>query len=240
MFLTRIPCPSWIDHSEERLNRSVAYFPLVGVIVGGICAMVFLVANRLFSREISVVLCIIAGVLVTGAFHEDGFADFCDGFGGGWTKEKILEIMKDSRIGAFGTIALILLFLLKYHVMIDLNSARLPALLIAGHSISRMFPVWIMKFLPYVRDVSAVTKPIGVLTHSLDMVAATLFGLVPLAYFGRLYMLIPAVASAVTALLMALYMRKWIGGYTGDCLGAVQQVSEVVFYGATLAIWTFM
>ena len=113
MFYTRLPCPSYIDHSENYLNKATRYFPLIGIIVGTISFILFWIFNQIFNVEISIIIAIATGILITGAFHEDGFADTFDGFGGGWTKEKILEIMKDSRIGAYGAISLIVLILLK-------------------------------------------------------------------------------------------------------------------------------
>ena len=114
MFYTRIPCPSSTDHHPDYINKATRYFPLIGWIVGGLSFLAFLGSSYVFNTSISVVISLIIGVLVTGAFHEDGLADVVDGFGGGWTKQKILDIMKDSRIGAFGAISLVLLFLLKY------------------------------------------------------------------------------------------------------------------------------
>ena len=114
MFYTRIPCPSNIDHSPEYINKATRYFPLIGWIVGGLSFLVFYLSALLFEPSIAVILSLLCGVLVTGAFHEDGLADVVDGFGGGWKKQDILDIMKDSNIGAFGAIAIVLLFLLKF------------------------------------------------------------------------------------------------------------------------------
>src|SRR6201985_2249913 len=107
MFLTRIRVPRTIDHSPEYLQQAPRYFPVVGWIVGAFSALSFLVFSRYISTDLGILASMITGILLTGAFHEDGFADVCDGLGGGWTKEKILMIMKDSRIGAFGAIGLL-------------------------------------------------------------------------------------------------------------------------------------
>src|SRR5436190_21504127 len=122
LFYTRIPCPKNIDHNPDYLNKTSRYFPLVGWIVGGITFVVYYLSAFIFTSEIAVVLSIIAGILVTGAFHEDGFADVCDGFGGGWTKDKILLIMKDSRVGAFGVIGIISMLAAKYLLLRELPS----------------------------------------------------------------------------------------------------------------------
>jgi adenosylcobinamide-GDP ribazoletransferase len=113
MFYTRIPCPKNIDHNPDYLNKASRYFPLVGWIVGTVAFGAYCLFDYLIGPEIGVLLSMIASILVTGAFHEDGFADVCDGFGGGWTKEKILTIMKDSAIGAYGAIGVVLLLLVK-------------------------------------------------------------------------------------------------------------------------------
>src|SRR6478609_3085615 len=122
LFYTRIPCPKNIDHNPDYLHKASRYFPLVGWIVGALTFIIYYLSSFLFPSQIAIVLSIIAGILITGAFHEDGFADVCDGFGGGWTKEKILTIMKDSAIGAYGAIGLVLLFLLKFQSMSEVLS----------------------------------------------------------------------------------------------------------------------
>ncbi len=122
MFYTRIPCPASTDHSPEYINKATRYFPFIGWIVGAISFLVFALFSLLFEIEIAVVFSLVAGILTTGAFHEDGFADVFDGFGGGYTKTKILEIMKDSRIGAYGGIAISLLLVLKILVLSKLLS----------------------------------------------------------------------------------------------------------------------
>ena len=109
MFFTRIPMPRWVPFDEARLNGASRYFPLVGLLVGAVAALVYGVAVNLWSPALALVLATAATVLLTGAFHEDGFADVCDGFGGGWDREQVLSIMKDSRIGTYGTVGLGLL-----------------------------------------------------------------------------------------------------------------------------------
>ncbi len=99
MFYTRIPCPKWVGHEPEYLNQSIRYFPLIGWIVGGVNGLVFYFLATYFSVPVAVIVSLIVSVLITGAFHEDGFADTCDAFGGGWTKKKNLEIGKTSGRG---------------------------------------------------------------------------------------------------------------------------------------------
>src|SRR6516164_2666612 len=120
MFLTRIHVPKNIDHSPEYLEKSTKYFPLIGWLVGGISIIVFLILRRYTSPDIAVLASMIASLLTTGALHEDGFADTCDAFGGGWTREKILQIMKDSRIGSFGAIGLWVILFAKFLLLKEL------------------------------------------------------------------------------------------------------------------------
>ncbi|KDN56207.1 adenosylcobinamide-GDP ribazoletransferase [Flavobacterium seoulense] len=248
MFYTRIPCPKNINHHPDYLNKASRYFPIIGWIVGGISFMIYYLASFVFSIEIAVVLSIIAGILVTGAFHEDGFADVCDGFGGGWTKEKILLIMKDSAIGAYGAIGLVLLFLLKFQILVqlveDINSITVGFLLfVAAHAVSRLAAISIVFTHHYSReDASSKSKPIAQNYTWREVVGAFFFGLLPLlilSYF-RWQMLIVVIPVFLTRFFMASYFQKWIDGYTGDCLGATQQVCEVVFYLSSIALWKFI
>jgi adenosylcobinamide-GDP ribazoletransferase len=246
MFYTRIPCPKNINHDPDYLNKSSRYFPLVGWIVGTVSYAVYALSAMVFSLEISIIFSMIAGILTTGAFHEDGFADVCDGFGGGWTKTKILTIMKDSAIGAFGAIGLILLFLLKIQALSELVSkATIYNFLffITAHSLSRLFAISIVFTHQYVReDETSKSKPIAKSYTWKEMLGALFFGLLPLfflIYFNWQYIIVlmPLVFSRF---FLIRFFTKWIGGYTGDCLGATQQVTEVVFYLSILSIWKFI
>ena len=161
MFLTRLPVPGTIDHSPVYLQQARRYFPVVGWIVGALSALAFLVFSRYVSTDTGIVASMITGLFVTGAFHEDGFADVCDGFGGGWTREKILHIMKDSRIGAFGAIGLMAILSSKFVLLaalpgyaVDLahpsslvfyNYRSFILALILAHSVSRLMPVLVMQ-----------------------------------------------------------------------------------------------
>jgi adenosylcobinamide-GDP ribazoletransferase len=231
MFYTRIPCPKWVDHSEEYLNKSSRYFPLIGILVGSISALVFWMAHLLLSPAVSVILAILSGVLVTGAFHEDGLADVCDGFGGGWTKEKILLIMKDSRIGAYGAIGLILLFSLKFSLLVTVPAYQVPFLLISAHSISRFTAISFIFTHAYAReDETSKTKPVAKRPPLYNFVIAAFFGLAPLLLFCTPWVFLLLIPLVLLKIYLGWYFKKWIGGYTGDCLGATQQIAEVLFY----------
>lgn len=256
LFYTRIPCPATIDHHPDYLNKASRYFPVIGWIVGSIAYIVFCFSTFLFSNEIAVVLSMIAGILVTGAFHEDGFADVCDGFGGGWTKEKILLIMKDSAIGAFGAIGVVLLFLLKFQSLIQLirinqNSnfgiwnfnIGILLLFITAHSLSRLAAVSIVFTHEYSReDATSKSKPIAQNYTWKEVLGAFFFGLIPLLILScfQWQLFLAVIPVFVTRYFLARYFQKWIGGYTGDCLGATQQVCEVVFYLSVIVLWKFI
>jgi len=256
MFYTRIPCPATIDHNPDYLNKASRYFPLIGWIVGIVAFGVYSVFNFLVSPEIAVMFSMIASVLVTGAFHEDGFADVCDGFGGGWTKEKILIIMKDSAIGAYGAIGVMLLLFLKFQGLTQLidisdnpksiiNNPQFLILLlfVSAHSISRLAAISIVFTHEYSReDASSKSKPIAQSYSWREVVGAFFFGLLPLvilSYF-QWQILLVLIPVFLTRFFLARYFQKWINGYTGDCLGATQQVCEVVFYISVIALWKFI
>ena len=187
MFYTRIPCPSWVDHSEEYLNRATKYFPLMGWIVGIGAALVLISAQHLFPPVPSLILSLAASVLITGAFHEDGFADVCDGFGGGWTKEKILDIMKDSRVGTFAVVGLLLLFLFKIYILQDIlfyNSFDFLFVIlvfVSVHALSRFIASTFVLTHEYVRENDlSKAKPIAKSYRAADAILASVFAFVPL------------------------------------------------------------
>jgi adenosylcobinamide-GDP ribazoletransferase len=241
MFYTRIPCPSWTDHSEEYLNKSRKYFPLIGWIVAGISVLAFLISSIVLPINVSIVLSMIASVLTTGAFHEDGFADVCDAFGGGWTKEQILTIMKDSRIGAYGGIGMILLLGLKFSLLLTLSSISIDYLVLglwAAHASSRFIASTFIQTHDYVQDLDkSKSKPITSNKLSVKTMATSfVFVLIPILFFRSIW-LVPVLGLAyLSKLYLANYFKKYIGGYTGDCLGTTQQVAEVVFYIGIIAI----
>jgi len=238
-FFTRLPVPAWVGHSAAALNRSARYFPAVGLIVGGIGALVYLAALQLWPQPVAVLLSMAATIYATGAFHEDGLADTVDGLGGGWDKLRILEIMKDSRVGSYGVIAMVLALLGKFALLAALDPALVPVALIAGHALSRFCSTALLATMDYVReDLLAKAKPLATRLTAGEMLVALAFGLVSLAFLP-IPRLIAGVGLALLATLwLAAKFRRWLGGYTGDCLGATQQVSELAFYLGLLADWS--
>ena len=257
MFLTRIQVPKFVDHDPSYISRSRKYFPLVGWIVGGMSVFVFLVINKYFSLNLAILASMIAGIFVTGAFHEDGFADCCDAFGGGWTKEKILAIMKDSRLGTYGVVGLIAILSVKFVLIQDLpkftpdfpgtgmnifyNYRYFILLIIGAHSSSRLMAVYVIQTSSYVTD-PANSKSSLNSSDKLklpELLVAILFGIAPLIFLPWKFALILLV-QLYTAYSLKKYFTKWIGGYTGDCLGAVQQVTEIIFYLSATIIWQYL
>jgi adenosylcobinamide-GDP ribazoletransferase len=257
MYFTRIRVPKSIGHEPEFLNKATKYFPLVGWVVGGFSALLFLVFSRFISTDIGILASIVGGILLTGAFHEDGFADVCDGFGGGWTKEKILLIMKDSRVGAFGVIGLITILSSKFLLLRELPSFT-PELnapshlifynyryfiggIIAAHSLSRLMPVLAIQWTDNVTDPEhSKSKPVTSRRLSIgELLIAVLCGVLPLAFFPWSFWLVIAPAGYIS-FEMVRYFKKWIGGYTGDCLGAIQQVTELAVYLGWVIVWRYL
>lgn len=235
-FFTRIPVPAWVGHSEAQLNASARFFPLVGVLVGAVCAGVYWSAVQVFPSMIAVLLALGAGVWMTGAFHEDGLADTCDGLGGGQTREHALAIMKDSRIGSYAAVGLMLVILGKVAALAALPVAQVPAVLVAAHAFSRLVALSFMFTQDYVRDdATARAKPMARgISPGPFAFAALCAGaaLVPAA--------LPALGGAAAAILFRLWfgrlLARRLGGYTGDTLGAAQQGSELAFYLGALAL----
>jgi adenosylcobinamide-GDP ribazoletransferase len=279
MFLTRLPVPRNIDHSPEYLREAPRYFPVVGWIVGALSSVAFWVFSRFISVDIGIAASMIAGMLATGCFHEDGFADVCDGMGGGWTKEKILLIMKDSRIGAYGAIGLISILTTKFLLLRELSGASttpyfIPTIVVA-HSVSRLMPVLVMKTGVYAADPdqSKVRPLAGPSLSGTSLIIAIVLGMAPFALgFARFesapgsfpivthpaflpivthpaflpigivpaYFLIVVVPALAVTYGMYRWFFKWIGGYTGDCLGAIQQVTEITVYLGCILLWRYL
>jgi adenosylcobinamide-GDP ribazoletransferase len=234
MFFTRIPLPSARTWDPESLQRAAAYFPLVGWIVGGVAAGVWWLAMLVWPPLIASGVSLAATLLLTGAFHEDGFADVCDGFGGGTTRERVLEIMRDSRIGAFGAIGVSMMLGGKWHTVAALPEALAPWTLLAGHTLSRGAAATIMTTLVYVQ-VDGKAKPLATRLRGGRFVVSLVFALAPLALLPPRYWWGIAAVACVRVALTRWFVTR-IGGYTGDCLGAAQQVSELAFLLTTLAI----
>ncbi|MBS1141125.1 MAG: cobalamin-5-phosphate synthase [Proteobacteria bacterium] len=230
-FFTRLPVPGWVGHSAEALNHSARYFPAVGLMVGGIGALVYLGAALLWPQPVAVLLSMAATIYATGAFHEDGLSDTADGLGGGWEKVRILEIMKDSRVGSYGVVALVLALLGKFVLLSSLEPALVPIALLAGHAVSRFYATVLLATMDYVReDQLSKAKPLATRMSGGAMLVALCFAIAPLLGLPLFQVLAGVALASMATLWLARKFHRWLGGYTGDCLGATQQLAEIAFY----------
>lgn len=239
-FFTRLPIPAWVGFEAVWLQQSVRYFVLVGVIMGGITAASYWLFALLWPQTVAVLLSTIVGILTTGAFHEDGFADMCDGFGGGLTPARVLEIMQDSRVGAYGAIGIGLMLALKCALLTSMPEDSVVAALLLAHPLSRLASTSLIWRLQYVRG-EGKAKPLAEqMSHGEFLIALVTMALLMLGLFYSQqlpwYALVSGcLAAAWAAISMGRRMWRRLGGYTGDCLGATQQVAEVAIYLALLA-----
>jgi adenosylcobinamide-GDP ribazoletransferase len=236
-FMTRLPVPRAPAFDAGRLAASSRWYPGVGLVVGAIAAAVFALAALVYPPLLAALLSTLAGLFATGCLHEDGFADVCDGLGGGSTPERALEIMRDSRLGTYGAAGLGLMLGGKILALAALPQAMMPAALLAGHAASRAACVVVIATSCYVRP-QGTGRPVaagparGGLALALAVAVLALVGLGAAA--GR-----AAFGAALGLVLGYAVMRRLferrLGGYTGDCLGAVQQTSEIGLYLGLLA-----
>jgi adenosylcobinamide-GDP ribazoletransferase len=256
-FFTRIPVTGrladWVGFDQAMLRASAAHFPGVGFLVGGATAAVYAVfalalPDTASAKAVAIVLSTAFGALLTGAFHEDGLADLADGLGGGFTRERALEIMKDSRIGSYGALALVLALLGKCALLLslsDFGDAVVCTALLAGHVCSRALPLLTIASLPHVGDVAgSKSKPLAEQIGPGALLAAAVWLLLALGLLQALWPWPPTggmlAMGAAVALLAWAYMRQLLArrlqGFTGDGLGATQQLCELGFYlGVLLA-----
>jgi len=239
-FFTRLPIPAWVGFDEIWLQHIARFFPLTGAVVAAAITFVAWSAGLLLPQPVAVLLAISSGLLLTGAFHEDGFADVCDGFGGGANPARTLEIMKDSRVGAFGVLGIGMLLAIKCTALTSLPNKLMLASLFIAQPLSRLFANVLMWRLDYART-EGKAKPVArrMTHHEFAFAFLSVLILVILLLLAGLFSwqqifsgILPSMVA--TAYLTRLFLRR-IGGYTGDCLGAVQQVAETCFYLGILA-----
>ncbi len=244
MFLTRIPVGQAASGEADDFAKSTQYFPLVGVLIGTLLSLVFIAACQIWTSSIAIGLTLLVAVLLTGGFHEDGLADVADS-AGAWTKERKIEIMRDSRIGTYGSLALILVLLLKYAALTTITKTGLlsepgasttawgiSATLVLAHVLSRWSILPMTRFTPYVRELSSnKVFADGVTVHRL--LTGSLISLVVLIICSTA-LGVSAYVAFVATLAVIWLSRRWylraIGGITGDCLGATNQLVELVVY----------
>jgi adenosylcobinamide-GDP ribazoletransferase len=259
-FFTRIPVKLKVDVTASMLNQASRYFALVGVLIGSCSAVAFYLSATLLPVEIALLISMFCSVLLTGAFHEDGWADVWDGFGGGWTVENKLNIMKDSRLGTYGAAALFFILMIKYQALLALingsinnstvnngsinseflstDALSILAILLLGHCLSRVLATSLIADMPYVsEDATSKVKPLAQELSSNSYLTLLATGAVIIVFTLSF-----SIAWKLVAILLITRwcLKRWftsqLGGYTGDCLGAAQQLSEVVIYLSLLSL----
>jgi adenosylcobinamide-GDP ribazoletransferase len=241
MFLTRLPCPAWVGHDAAYLARSTSWFPTIGAFVGIAGSAVLLGAALAWPAWIAVALSTVMTVWLTGAFHEDALADACDGFGGGWGKDQILAIMKDSRVGSYGVVGLGLALAAKLGALTTIagvSPEQAARALVAGHVLGRWSSLPLIMRLEYVRETGSKSKPFAASVTPARLVVGSLSAaaLVWLA-LGTTRALVACMVAVVVTAIGGRYFRRVLGGITGDCLGAANQLVELATYLALASTW---
>ena len=234
-FLTRIPMPS-IAFEADSLSRATKFFPLVGVVVGsgGVLLQKLLLFH--LSRPLIALIVLVYFVMITGCLHEDGLADTADGFGGGRTKNQILAIMKDSRIGSYGAAALTLSLLARYLVLASLSLEHFAAYVISSHVLCRWSSLPLSYFLPPAREQDGQGARIARLTSLTSLTFGSAFSFAVVAFALRWSAVAPALVAIVIVVLTGWFYARKIGGVTGDCFGATNQLTEIAIYFC--GVWT--
>lgn len=229
-FMTRLPVPRTEATSQQDLGKAAAFFPLVGVIVGLSAALAFVLLSRVLPLPVSILGAMIVAAFLTNGLHEDGFADVFDGFGGGWSRERTLEIMRDSRIGVYGVLALIFLVLGKLQLLSALAPAQIWRWLIVGHVAGRWAPLALGAWLPPASDEGLgrlVAKRSGAVEIVIGTITLIVALMVTLSWRAALIALL---VTALVTVFSGLYFRWRLRGITGDCLGAAVQFTEIALY----------
>ena len=245
-FYSRLPVTGrlahWMDYDPARLAPATRYFQLVGLVVASLTAIVYAGCGLLLPHPVALMLAMAAGLMLTGAFHEDGLADYCDAMGGHHERARLLEIMHDSRIGTYGAAGLVMMLVGRFQTLAAIDPSWIGVLLVSSATMSRGCSVAIMITLPYARhDGVAIAKPIAQNLSLEDAAVAIALAIAPVAlaalWTGEIAVYAAAAAGAIA---ITAWMRRRIrlrlGGYTGDCLGAVQQLAELAFLIGALAV----
>ncbi len=233
-FLTRIPVPA-PPYQPDSLARAVKFFPIVGLLLGGAAAFVHTLLAPHLSRLATALIVVTFLVIITGCLHEDGLADAADGFGGGWTREQVLLILRDSRIGSYGATALALCLLARVLLLSSISQWSVVSYLIAAHVLCRWTTLPLSFYLPAARsleggELDGQGARVANLTSIGTLVGGTIVSFAIVAIALRRHALIPILVAIIVTFLSGLYYRRRIGGVSGDCFGATNQLTEVAVY----------
>jgi adenosylcobinamide-GDP ribazoletransferase len=231
-FLTRLPVPQ-VAVRDDDLTRASALFPLVGLVVAAIAVAVGQLTALAFGRVVGAVVGILTATIITGAFHEDGLADAADGLWGGWDPAERLRIMRDSRLGTYGTIALIAVFALRFALLAPVPPVTFAVALVCGHVVGRAAGPVLVMLLPPLTDSSSagIAGSLGPLAR---LVAAVLVVVPVTLVAGLVAVRVLAVAVAVVLACAELFRRR-LGGVTGDAIGATTVLVELAVVAVVVA-----
>lgn len=234
-FLTRIPMPS-VAFEADSLSRATKFFPLVGLVVGSGAVLLQKLLMFHMNRSLVALTVLLYLVLITGCLHEDGLADTADGFGGGRTKNQILAILKDSRIGSYGATTLVLSLLTRYLLLASLPMEHFAGYVISSHVLCRWSSLPLSYFLPPAREQDGQGARIAKLTSLASLIFGSVFSLAIVAFALRRSAVAPVLLAILVVALSGWLYDKKIGGVTGDCFGATNQLAEIAVYFC--GVWT--
>lgn len=240
IFFTRIPFWRLHQPPKEAYSTVVEHWPLVGWLTGGITAVTLFLLCHVLPFPVAVLIAIMVRLFLTGALHEDGLADFFDGFGGGATRERTLIIMKDSHIGTYGVIALIFYFLLLWGTLLSLPPMTALFTIMAADPLAKMFASQIVNFMPYARREEeaknkTIYRPIG-WGATISLALQGLLPSIPFLLFTDVPWWLAILAPILTVAILFTLIWQRLRGYTGDCCGAVCLLTELSFYLAVLTL----
>ena len=228
-FLTRLPVPR-VRFDPDSLSRAAKFFPVVGLMIGLGASVLQRIAAPHLSHPLVALLVLTFLVLITSGLHEDGLADTADGFGGGWNREQVLTILRDSRIGSFGALALVLSVLARFLLLSNLPVNRFTAFVVSAHVLCRWTTLPLSYFLPPARESDGQGARIAQKISPASLLIGTLLSFAIVFYFMRTEFWIPVLVALVITALSGLYYSRRIGGVTGDCFGATNQLTEIAVY----------
>lgn len=234
MFLTRLPSPSKLQWSEQELAASTPWFPAVGIVIGVLTSLAWLGANALWGSQVAAIAAVTVAIIATGAFHEDGLADSADGIGGAFEIEKKLAIMRDSRIGTYGSVALMTVTIGKVMALTLAQPSTIIGILVSAHVIARWTSLPLIYNNTYVRE-QGTGKPFAATVTKSRLLYSSIFTLFITILCVQFKALTLIIAVMIFLWVAQSWLRRKLGGITGDTLGAVNSLTELVVYLALTA-----
>lgn len=239
VFFTRLPF--WrlkvFQVSPDYYKNVINYWAVVGWLTAVVMAGTLWLSAQILPYSVAIILALISRLLITGALHEDGLADFFDGFGGGNDRERILAIMKDSHIGTYGVIGLVIYFLLFFNILVNIDLRLACFVILAGDPLCKFIASQITFFLPYARTAeTSKSKTVYDKPSKIAFITALIVGILPVILFLQSYFWLAIILPVIIFCILVVLMKKKIGGYTGDCCGATFLLCELSFYLGVLII----